>query len=150
VEYDPTVVTFDRLLEVFWEDHDPCAVAPSDQYKAILFFHDADQEREARASAKWQEERAEDPIRTEIRPAGTFWPAEDYHQKYYLRHSRLGPLVRKAFATEAAFIASRLAARANGLVGGHATIDAVRAEARTLGIEIPDGTAEGPGASCGR
>jgi peptide-methionine (S)-S-oxide reductase len=89
VDYDPSRVSYDRLLDVFWENHDPTQLnrqGPDvgEQYRSAIFFHDADQERAARESKERLEKsgRYRRPIVTQILPASTFWRAEDYHQQY--------------------------------------------------------------------
>jgi peptide-methionine (S)-S-oxide reductase len=85
VEYDPDKVSYEQLLELFWENHDPTQLDHGTQYRSAIFFHDAAQEAAARASkealAKSGKHRR--PIVTEIVPAGEFWMAEDYHQQYF-------------------------------------------------------------------
>lgn len=90
IEYDPSQVSYETLLEVFWKTHDPTTLNRQGadvgtQYRSAIFFHDAEQERLAREyKAKLDAAGAFDaPIVTEITPASTFWPAEDYHQGYY-------------------------------------------------------------------
>lgn len=90
IEYDPTVVSYEALLEIFWANHDPTTPnrqGPNvgSQYRSVIFYADAEQETAARASkAKLEQSgRFRRPIVTEIVPATTFWPAEDYHQQYY-------------------------------------------------------------------
>jgi peptide-methionine (S)-S-oxide reductase len=90
VEYDPRVVTFGQLLDVFWELHDPTTPnrqGPDvgSQYRSVIFFHSPEQEAAARASKERLEREGKfrAPIVTEITPATTFWPAEEYHQRYY-------------------------------------------------------------------
>ena len=89
VTYDPARVPYDRLLEVFWNAHDPTTLnrqGPDvgDQYRSAIFFHDAEQEAAARESkaALDNEGRFRDPIVTTIEPASTFYRAEEYHQRY--------------------------------------------------------------------
>jgi len=93
VAFDPKKVTYQQLLNVFWHNIDPtsrdrefCDVGH--QYRTAIFFHGPEQEREAKASEKEIEETKpfKDPIVTEIVAASTFWPAEDYHQDYYLKN----------------------------------------------------------------
>jgi methionine-S-sulfoxide reductase len=88
VEFDPAVVSFDQILEVFWAMHDPTQVnrqGPDvgDQYRSAIFTTSTDQQRAAEASRDRAQARSDQPIATEITAAGTFWPAEDYHQRYY-------------------------------------------------------------------
>ena len=89
VEYDPAVVPYDRLLEVFWENHDPTTPnrqGPDvgEQYRSVIFFHSPEQEAVARASlARLQESgRYRRPVVTQILKAGPFYRAEEYHQQY--------------------------------------------------------------------
>jgi methionine-S-sulfoxide reductase len=88
VEFDPDVVTFDQLLEVFWAMHDPTQVnrqGPDvgDQYRSAILTTSDEQRMTAEASRDRAQARFDRPISTEIVPADTFWPAEDYHQRYY-------------------------------------------------------------------
>jgi len=89
VDYDPARVSYDGLLDVFWENHDPTTLnrqGPDvgEQYRSAIFFHDADQEKAARESKEKLEasRRYRRPIVTQILPAEKFWKAEDYHQQY--------------------------------------------------------------------
>ena len=88
VTFDPERVSFDQLLEVFWAMHDPTQVnrqGPDvgDQYRSVIFAASDDQRAAAEASKTRAQERFDRPIATEIADAATFWPAEDYHQRYY-------------------------------------------------------------------
>ena len=90
VIYDPRVVSYERLLEVFWSIHDPTSLNRQGwdvgtQYRSAIFYHTREQARAARSSRARLEAsgRYKDPIVTEIVPAGPFYPAEEYHQGYY-------------------------------------------------------------------
>jgi peptide-methionine (S)-S-oxide reductase len=88
VRFDPALVTFEQLLEVFWAMHDPTQVnrqGPDvgDQYRSAIFTHSDEQQRLSEASRDAAQARFDRPIATEITPAGPFYPAEDYHQRYY-------------------------------------------------------------------
>jgi peptide-methionine (S)-S-oxide reductase len=87
VEFDPAVVTYDDLLSVFWQSHDPTQVNRQGpdvgrQYRSAIFFHTPDQEIAATRSKAEAQGRFPRPIATEIVAAGAFYPAEDYHQRY--------------------------------------------------------------------
>ncbi|MEK7858650.1 MAG: peptide-methionine (S)-S-oxide reductase MsrA [Elusimicrobiota bacterium] len=89
VEYDPGKTTYDALLELFWELHDPTQLnrqGPDvgDQYRSAIFTHDAEQKAAAEASKQKLSASGvhKKPIVTEITPASTFYAAEDYHQQY--------------------------------------------------------------------
>ena len=88
VEFDPDAVSFEQLTEVFWAMHDPTQVnrqGPDigDQYRSAIFTHSPEQQAAAEASRDRAQSRFARPIATEIAPATTFYPAEDYHQRYY-------------------------------------------------------------------
>ena len=89
VEFDPARVTYERLLDVFWENHDPTqknrqGPDVGTQYRSGIFFHSPEQKAAAEASKASLEAsgRFKRPIATEITPASTFWRAEEYHQRY--------------------------------------------------------------------
>jgi peptide-methionine (S)-S-oxide reductase len=89
VDYDPSKVSYEDLLKVFWENHDPTQLNRQGpdygtQYRSAIFYHSPEQEQEARASkeALQKSGRFARPIVTQIVPATTFYEAEDYHQQY--------------------------------------------------------------------
>ena len=89
VEYDPAKVCYDALVKVFWENHDPTQLNRQGpdwgtQYRSAIFFHTPEQKAEASYSKESLEKagRYSKPIVTQIVPAETFYPAEDYHQQY--------------------------------------------------------------------
>ncbi|HEV3090889.1 MAG TPA: peptide-methionine (S)-S-oxide reductase MsrA [Candidatus Cybelea sp.] len=88
VTYDPAVVSYDRLLDVFWQLHDPTQLnrqGPDvgDQYRSAIFTYDAEAQNEAIASRDREQANHKRPIVTQIEPAPHFWPAEEYHQRYF-------------------------------------------------------------------
>jgi peptide-methionine (S)-S-oxide reductase len=89
VEYDTAGISYEKLLDVFWENHDPTQINRQGpdwgtQYRTAIFFHSPEQEAAAKASKEKLEKsgRFRKPIATQIVPAVTFYPAEDYHQQY--------------------------------------------------------------------
>jgi peptide-methionine (S)-S-oxide reductase len=87
VEYDPAQVTYDQLLDAFWQLHDPTQLnrqGPDvgDQYRSAIFFNSPEQEVAAKESKEAAQARFKRPIVTEITAAPEFWSAEDYHQRY--------------------------------------------------------------------
>ncbi|MBK5228411.1 MAG: peptide-methionine (S)-S-oxide reductase MsrA [Actinobacteria bacterium] len=87
VEFDPDVVAYDVLLDLFWKIHDPTQLNRQGpdvgaQYRSAIFFHSPEQEKAARASKERSQDRCSRPIVTEITEASAFFPAEDYHQRY--------------------------------------------------------------------
>ena len=93
VIYDPTKVSYEKLLDVFWHNIDPTVTDRQfcdhgNQYRTAIFVHNAEQRRLAEASKAALEKTKpfKEPIVTPIVNAAEFWPAEDYHQDYYLKN----------------------------------------------------------------
>ena len=96
IEYDPSRVSYDELLSVFWENHDPTTLNRQGpdvgtQYRSALFFHTPEQRSAAVASKEKLQKsgRYRSPIATEITPASQFYRAEDYHQQYVAKRERV-------------------------------------------------------------
>jgi peptide-methionine (S)-S-oxide reductase len=92
VTFDPQRVSYEQLLDIFWNNHDPTTRDRQGwdvgtQYRSAVFFHSEEQQVAAlRAKAMLEASgRFRKPVVTEIVAASTFWPAEEYHQKYYSR-----------------------------------------------------------------
>lgn len=92
IAFDPSQLTYQQLLDVFWKNIDPTTknqqfADQGDQYRTAIFYHDEEQKRLAEASKAALEKsgKFKRPIVTEIVPASTFYPAEDYHQQYYIK-----------------------------------------------------------------
>lgn len=90
IVYDPSKISYDELLEVFWKTHDPTTLDrqgndAGPQYRSVIFYHNDEQRRKAEAyKAKLDQSGAWDrPIVTAIEPFRNFYPAENYHQNYY-------------------------------------------------------------------
>ena len=95
IEFDPAKVSYEALLETLWAVHDPTQLNRQGpdvgtQYRSAIFPHDAEQERAAKAAiaALQQSGKFRRPVATTIEPAGIFWPAEEYHQKYFAKAGR--------------------------------------------------------------
>jgi peptide-methionine (S)-S-oxide reductase len=93
VTFNPAVVPYDRLLDVFWEMHDPTLKnrqGPDigSQYRSVIFYHTAEQQAAALASMNRAQKSGhfKRPIVTDIVPAATFYRAEEYHQRYAEKH----------------------------------------------------------------
>jgi len=87
VTFDPAVISYHDILEVFWDNHNPTTLNRQGpdvgaQYRSAIFYHSPEQEAEARASRDAAQSRFPRPIVTEITPATEFWRAEEYHQQY--------------------------------------------------------------------
>jgi peptide-methionine (S)-S-oxide reductase len=95
VEYDPQIVSYERLLHVFWQIHDPTQLNRQgadrgEQYRSVIFYHDRQQELTAKKSLKQiQQSKKFDPdIVTQIQPAGEYYLADKSHQQYLQKHKK--------------------------------------------------------------
>ena len=94
IEFDPKVVSYEKLLDLYWHNIDPTQlngqfVDEGTQYRTVIFYHSEEQKRIAEKSKQELalSGRFDKPIVTQILPASAFYPAEDYHQKYYLKRT---------------------------------------------------------------
>ena len=99
VEFDPTRIPYEQLLRVFWKIHDPTQVGGQgpdmgDSYRSVIFTFDDNEAAAARASMQAEQRTQHHPITTEIRPMGTFYKAEEYHQQYAERTGHHGCPIR--------------------------------------------------------
>ena len=90
VEYDPDEVSYEQLLDTFWEEHDPTQLnrqGPDfgSQYRSVVFFHSPEQQEQALASKARIQAQNGEAVVTEIVPASDFWRAEEYHQQYLVK-----------------------------------------------------------------
>ena len=88
IAFDPEKVSYDTLLDAFWKIHDPTTPNRQGpdvgtQYRSAIFTHGGEQQRAAEASRDREQQNQRKPIVTEIVAAGEFYPAEDYHQRYF-------------------------------------------------------------------
>jgi peptide-methionine (S)-S-oxide reductase len=93
VTYEPGQVSYERLLDVFWHEHDPRRLNRlgwdiGDQYRSVVFVHDEEQREAALRSKARQQATLSAPIATQIEPAATLYEAEDYHQRYLEKRGR--------------------------------------------------------------
>jgi peptide-methionine (S)-S-oxide reductase len=91
IVFDPNKVTYEKLLDVFWRNHDPLTknrqfCDSGNQYRPGIFYHSEEQRKLAEASKVEAQKRFKQPIQTEITQATAFYTAEDYHQDYYLKN----------------------------------------------------------------
>jgi peptide-methionine (S)-S-oxide reductase len=92
VTYDPAKVSYEELLNAFWNMHDPTTLNRQGpdmghQYRSVIFFHSPEQEKAALKSKEEAQKYFDRKIVTEIVPATDFWRAEEYHQRYFDKHS---------------------------------------------------------------
>ena len=133
VRFIPSVISYERLLEIFWSDIDPAAHLSRRQYAQIIFFHGTEQQRQAEDSKQRLEEKLKRKVSVEILQFKRFYAAEDYHQKYYLQqNSHLVHGLKKVYPKMPDLLNSTAAARLNAFVSGYLTLEKLRSElART-------------------
>ena len=111
IEFDPAVISFKEIIDLFWDAHDPTSVTKEEmvkhgkllpkgtayqgndygtQYRSAIFYTSEEQKKIALASRDAAQKNWKDPIATEIAPLKKFYPAEDYHQNYYAQNGEEG------------------------------------------------------------
>jgi peptide-methionine (S)-S-oxide reductase len=135
VDYDPTKISYETLLEVFWSSHHPGSPSWSRQYMNVIFYHNEEQKRLAEASKARVAAKTGGQVHTAILPATEFTLAEDYHQKYYLRQaSGLWRELSGFYPDLKNLVNSTAAARMNGYVAGYGSVDQLEEELPGLGL----------------
>lgn len=135
IDYDPEVIDFGELLDVFWDSHSPTGPKPPRQYMSVIFYHDPEQKALARQTLNRQQDLLGQKIYTEIEPRTRFYRAEDYHQKYYLRqHPGFLREMGEHYPDFAALVDSTAAARINGYLGGYGDAEDLARELESLGL----------------
>ena len=135
VVFDPKVVSYEDLLDVFWSWRDHSRQSWSRQYWNICFYENEKQKTAAEAARKnWSARTGRTP-QTPLMPAGKFWPAEDYHQKYRLRgETSLATELKAYFPDELSFAKSTATARINGYLAGYGSAKQLESDIAQLGL----------------
>jgi len=135
VEFNPQEISFSDLLKVFWAGHDPGYNTSNRQYRNVIFYLNDEQQKRAEQTRDEVAATLGVAVQTVIEPAGDFYPAEDYHQKYYLRQNRALMAEFNAIYPDAKqFAASTAAARVNGYLGCYGTAEDLTREIGLLGL----------------
>lgn len=137
IDYDPTRLSYETLLGDFWKDADPTERPYKRQYMCAVFYADETQKRLALETAKQAMEGRSGPMLLPLLALATFYRAEDYHQKYYLR--RYTDLMREFSAySEREFADSTVAMWLNACVGGQLKREGLEAELERLDLPEAD------------
>lgn len=135
IDYDPSVVSYADLLDVFWRNHNPTVAKYKPQYISLILFHNEAQRQLAEQGKSQQTETLGKSVVTEIAPLRAFYIAEDYHQKYALRQF---PDVLHEFTAiypqPDDFINSTAVARANGYANGFGSREVFETELDDYGL----------------
>lgn len=140
IVYDPEVISYEELLDVFWAGHDPTSQSWSRQYRNMVLYHSQEQKARAEESKERLAADLKREIATDIMPFTKFYPAEEYHQKYMLRsHSSLMKEFDVYYPDVGGLVSSTAAARVNGYLGGNGTCDQLESEIQKLGLSESGG-----------
>lgn len=135
IDFDPKVISYEHLLELFWSEHDPCSRSFSTQYKAALWVHSPAQRKVAEETQRAFAAKAGKAVLTQILDFKSFTRAEDYHQKFYLRqYKRIAKEVLARTSDGDAFTDSTIAARLDGYLGHHGTPEQFERDLPRLGL----------------
>jgi peptide-methionine (S)-S-oxide reductase len=131
------VISYEKLLDIFWRSHHPGQPAWSRQYRAVVFYRGKRQKALALKTRDQVAARMHAPVSTAILPAGPFTLAEGYHQKYYLRQRPdLIAEFEVIYPTPEALTGSTAAARVNGYLAGYGAPAELQAELDGLGLSL--------------
>ncbi len=134
IDYDPSVISYDDLLGVFWQGHDPRRPSGSVQYRSAILYRTEEERAEAEASLE-RVRRVLGTVVTSVEPLKHFHPAEDYHQKYYLRARReLMAEFRAMCPADGDLVDSTAAARVNGWLDGYGTTEEIKDDLPRTGL----------------
>jgi peptide-methionine (S)-S-oxide reductase len=135
IDFDPTKITYEQILNIFWRSHDPAGWSWAKQYRNVIFYHNEEQRRTAERTRDRIAAETGNKVRTDIEPAATFYLAEDYHQKFRLQQDPLLTAEYDAIYPDIKnFVDSSAVSRANGYLGGYGTSAQLRKEINSLGL----------------
>lgn len=136
IDFDPTVISYEELVDLMFALHDPSADPGYAQYRSLILASDDEQLAIARDRAEVVSAELGKPLATRIEPLKEFWPAEDYHQKYYLRNDKtlLSQFRGMLGGSELALRDSTAAMRVNGYVAGAGTRERLEGEVESFGL----------------
>jgi peptide methionine sulfoxide reductase MsrA len=135
IDYDPARLGYRDLLAMFWAAHDPTRAPYSTQYQAAVLCADDEELRLAHSTGERAASTRGGTLRTRVAMLDRFHRAEDYHQKYGLRHERgLEAELIERHGSDQAMVDSTSAARINGLLGGHGSRRELVTMLPTLGL----------------
>jgi len=141
IDFDPSVISYGDLLEVFWNAHNPIYGEAYGQYRSMILYQNEEQRRQAEDSMARKERLLGAHFTTTIAPLKNFTPAEFYHQKFYLQADQvLIKEILSRYPNRKAIIDSTAAARLNGYAAGYGDRESLEKEIDRLGL-TDEGTA---------
>jgi peptide methionine sulfoxide reductase msrA/msrB len=136
IDYDPNIISYQELVEIFFDSHNPYTNSYSRQYASILFYHNQEQKDTALNIKDKLESKTARTIKTQIREYEKFYLAEDYHQKFRLQQQPDFASVYLEKLTMEEFINSTAAARVNGYITGAGSRENIIANINLLGLPL--------------
>ncbi|GGD97185.1 peptide-methionine (S)-S-oxide reductase MsrA [Paenibacillus nasutitermitis] len=128
IDFNPAIIAFEDILDLFWDSHNPANINDykGTQYKSLLLYDDGEQEEAIRQVLAKRKEQGKSEPDTEVAPLSAFYPAEDKHQKYYLkRYSHAIEKLSLLYPSPEDRVHSTLAARLNGLAKGYTSLERI-------------------------
>ena len=135
VDFDPSQISFAKIVDLFWASHDPCGRLRGSQYMTAIWYHDEAQRDVINAARETIQQRLDGKVQTPVEALDVFYPAEDYHQKYRLQNSPLKACFRAMYPQFEDFNNSTAAARLNGFLARHGSRKLFDAEHQSYGIQ---------------
>lgn len=135
LDFNPDEITYEELLQIFFQNHNPEYMAPRRQYASTIFYHDESQKLAAEQALENVQQSMGRKLLTELLPYEKFFMAEAYHQKYYLQLvAALKAEIKNYYPSFEDFVNSTAAARINGYAKGLGTIAQLDREIDELGL----------------
>lgn len=134
IEYDPSIISYKDLLEIFWNNHSPYYQSYSRQYMSLILYHNDFQKEIAEQFVKEKEDESGMRAYTEIRPLEIFYLAEYYHQKYFLKQEWEFYQIYKDIYDDEEIVDSTATARVNSYIRGKGSYDQLKQEIDKLGL----------------
>lgn len=137
IDFDPTIIGFKVIGDMFWKSHNPCASPYSRQYMSAIWFHDNDQRLALEKQQSETIRKHGQELKTQVLPFNGFYLAENYHQKYRLQSRRvLMKTFNEFYPSFNDFNNSTAAARLNGMVGGNRVLQLFKEEGESYGFDF--------------
>ena len=135
IDYDPALISYESLLEIFWNGHNPELQPWSRQYRNAVFYHNEKQRTAAKVSSKRIASLIGSKVKTDMKPFTEFYLAESYHQKHRLRgHYAVLREFEEIYPEIKELISSTAAARVNSYLGGYGTCEQLNKEISGFGL----------------
>jgi len=135
IDFDPQKISYEGILKEFWRIHSPCIRSGSRQYMPAVFYHNEEQKKLATESKARVAAEKKREVHTPILPLEKFYPAEDYHQKYYLRKRKeLMKVFNELYPDPKDFMNSTAAARMNAYLARHGSVKSMKDEVDSYGF----------------